>query len=239
MSSGGFSDIDDRNSIGVSMIEETVFNTKSGTELPAILNLPTDADTLFVLGHGSGSTIHVPLMAALSEALGSLRIATLRFEYPYSCHPDFVPFTDFPVDDDEVLIETVRAALTFGLLRCPQLKVFIGGHSISGLVSTYADADADARLPVSGIISLAYPRKGDPTRSNHLRNTVAPILFVQGTADALGSQNEIEEMTRPLGDRASLHWVAGAKHGFSVDGRELREVATEIAEAVRQFVERV
>jgi predicted alpha/beta-hydrolase family hydrolase len=224
-----------RNIIGVSMIEETLFHTQSGSELPAILNLPTDADTLFVLGHGSGSTIHVPLMAALSEVLGSLRIATLRFEYPYSCHPDFVPFTDMPVDDDEVLIETVRAALTFGMRNCPELKTFVGGHSISGLVTTYADADVP--LPAAGIISLGYPRKGDPIRSQHLPNTAAPILIVQGTNDALGSRNEIEEMTRPLGDRASLRWIVGATHGFSVDGRELSQVALDIAGTVRQFVD--
>lgn len=217
------------------MIEEKLFHTPSGSELPAILNIPTDADTLFVLGHGSGSTIHVPLMTALSEALGAFRIASLRFEYPYSCQPDFVPFTDMPVDDDKVLIETVREALEFGLRNCPKLKTFVGGHSISGLVTTYADAEIP--LPAAGIISIGYPRKGDPFRSQHLQNTVAPILFVQGTKDALGSRIEIEEMTRPLGDRASLRWIEGGTHGFSVDGRDLSQVASEVAGTVRQFVD--
>ena len=219
------------------MTEETLFHTQSGSELPAILNLPTDADTLFVFGHGSGSTIHIPLMAALSEALGSFRIATLRFEYPYSGHSDFVPFTDMPIDNDKVLIETVRAALAFGLSNCPKLETFVGGHSMSALVTTYADADVP--IPAAGIISLGYPRKGDPIRSQHLPNTVAPILFVQGTNYSLGSRIEIEEMMRPLGGRASLRWIDGATHGFSVDGRELSQVTLEAAGAVRQFVDSV
>jgi len=219
------------------MTEETSFRTHSGGELPALLNLPPHADVLFVLGHGSGSTIHVPLMAALSEALSSFRVASLRFEYPYSCHPNFVPFSDMAVDDDEVLIATVRAALEFGLRNCPKLKTFVGGHSISGLVTTFADAETP--LPADGIISLGYPRKGDPTQSQHLQDTVAPILFVQGTNDALGNCAEIEEMTRPLGDRAVLRWIEGATHGFSVEGRDLSHVASEVAGAVREFADTI
>jgi predicted alpha/beta-hydrolase family hydrolase len=219
------------------MTELTLFSTPSGNELPAILNLPSDADTLFVLGHGSGSTIHVPFMTAMSEALGWFRIASLKFEFPYSSDPNFIPFSDMPVDDDEVLIETVRAALEFGLQNCPELKTLVGGHSISGLVATYADADVS--LQAAGLISLGFPRKGDAARSRHLLNTSAPLLFVQGTNDALGSRSEIEEMTRPLGDRASLKWIEGATHVFSVAGREQSQVAIEIAKAVRQFADQI
>ena len=219
------------------MAEETSFRTGSGSKLPALLNLPVHADVLFVLGHGSGSTIHVPLMAALSDALAAFQVATLRFEYPYACHPDFVPFSDMPVDEDDVLLETVRAALRFGRRKCPGLKTFVGGHSISGLVATYADADTP--LATDGIISLGFPRKNDPTRSRHLLNTVAPILFVQGTNDALGTRAEIEEMMRPLAGRATLRWIEGATHGFSVVGRDSSEIALEIAEAVRKFADTI
>lgn len=217
------------------MTEEISFQTQSGDELPALLTHPAEADTLFVLGHGSGSTIHVPLMGLLSDALSSLRIASLRFEYPYSSKPDFVPFSDMPVDEDPILIETVRAALKIGLQCCPRLKMVIGGHSMSGLMATYADAANT--LQVDGIISLAYPRKGDPSKSRHLSDTVAPLLFIQGTDDALGTRAEIEEMTHQLGDRAVLHWIEGATHGFSVEGRKLSQVASEIAKTVRKFVD--
>jgi uncharacterized protein len=219
------------------MTEITLFSTPSGNKLPAILDRPKDADTLFVLGHGSGSTIHVPFMTAVSEALSSFRIASLRFEYPYSADSSFVPFSDMPVDDDDVLIETVRAALGLGLQTCPELKVLVGGHSISALVTTYADANVPLRA--NGLISLAFPRKSDPARSRHLLNTSAPLLFVQGTNDALGSQREIEAMTRPLGERATLKWIEGATHVFDVEGRELSEIAMEIAGAVRQFADHI
>ena len=219
------------------MTELTLFNTPSGIELPAILNRPPDADTLFVFGHGSGSTINIPLLAALSEALGHLRIASLRFEYPYSSNPDFIPFSDMPVDDDETLIATMRAALEFGLQNYPELKALVGGHSMSAFIATYADADVP--LPAAGLISLGYPRKGDPVQSQHLQNTSTPMLFVQGTHDTLGTRSEIEEMTRPLGDQATLKWIENATHAFSVEGRELSQVAIEIAQAVRQFADQI
>ena len=219
------------------MIEHLLFNTPSGSNLPAILRRPADADTLFVLGHGSGSTIHVPLMAALSDALAYRRIASLRFEYRYSSDPNFVPYSDMPVDSEKVLIETVRAALKYGMKNFPELKALVGGHSISGMVATFADADIPTQA--AGLISIGFPRKGDPARSQHLPNTSAPILFVQGTNDTLGSPREIEEMTRPLGDRATMKWIDGASHGFGVEGRDLSEVASEIAEAVRLFADHI
>lgn len=176
-------------------------------------------------------------MIAMSEALSRLRIATLRFEYPYSSDPNFIPFTDMQVDGDEVLIETVKAAFEFGQKSCPELKVLIGGHSISGLVATYADAEVP--LQAAGIVCLGFPRKGDPARSQHLVNTSVPLLFVQGTKDTFGRQSEIEQMVRPLGDRASLKWIEGATHVFSIEGQSLNQVAGEIAKAVRIFADHI
>ena len=219
------------------MIEDVIFTTPSGFELPAILNRPSASDTLFVLGHASGSTIHIPLMAALSEALSSVRIATLRFEYPYSSDPDFVPFSDIPVDDDEVLIETVKAALEFGIQKCPDLKPFVGGHSNSALMATYADAEA--ALSAAGVICMGFPLKGDPSRSRHLTRTKAPILLIQGTKDALGRPQEIKEMVSGLGARVELIWIKDATHGFGVEGRELSQVVAEMASAVREFATQI
>lgn len=108
-------------------------------------------------------------------------------------------------------------------------------HRLRLPLATRRSRHALLTIPAAGIISLGFPRKGDPVRSQHVPNTVAPILFVQGTNDALGSRVEIEEMTRPLGDRASLQRIDGATHGFSVEGRELGHVASEVAVAVRQF----
>ena len=70
-------------------------------------------------------------------------------------------------------------------------------------------------------------------------NEIGGNMLSQALASKSVSRNEIEEMTGPLGDRATLRWIVGATHGFSVDGRELSEVASEVAAAIRHFVDSV
>jgi predicted alpha/beta-hydrolase family hydrolase len=90
---------------------ELKFKVPLSGQVSGILTCPDNADAIYVLGHGSGSNMRVPFMEGLAESLARLGIATLRFEYPYSDKPDFVPYTDMPMDSEDVLIGTVRAAL--------------------------------------------------------------------------------------------------------------------------------
>ncbi|MCV6595763.1 MAG: hypothetical protein OIF40_01590 [Mangrovicoccus sp.] len=216
------------------MTEFTFFHTSFGMELPAIWDHPEDADTLLVLGHGSASTMTTPLMVALSAALARCRIATLRFEYPYSADPSFKPFTDAPVDDADTLKDTLRSALNYAVQAHPDLTALIGGHSLSGLMTTYADAQEP--LWAKGIICLGFPHRGDPARTAHLDRCSQPILFVQGSQDSLAPKAEITEICRSLPeDRAFAAWIEDASHGFAAEGRSLDEVSREIAQHIRNF----
>jgi len=217
------------------MSEFTFFHTSFGTELPAIWDHPEDADVLFVIGHGSASTMTTPLMVALSEALMRCRIATLRFEYPYSCDPGFKPFTDAPTDDRETLIATFRSALNYAIQAAPDLKPLAGGHSLSGLIATYADVAEP--LWARGLVCLGFPSRGDPERTGHLKNCSQPVLFVQGTHDGLGTKAEITEICSALPDRAFAAWIENATHGFAVEGRDLKDVTREIAQSIRNFAD--
>ncbi|MEH6404410.1 MAG: alpha/beta family hydrolase [Sneathiella sp.] len=214
--------------------KELSFNIPSGDTVSAILRQPVKSVGLFVLGHGSGSTMRVPLMAELSEALFELNVATLRFQYPYSGQSEFVPFTDMPMDSDEVLIETIRAALDLANIESGENPTYIGGHSVSGLMTTRADSDQP--LPADGIICLSYPRKGDPSRSKHLALTSLPILIIQGTEDTLGTPAEISEMVEMLGEKASLKWIEGAGHVFQVKDRDIRTVTSNIARHIHDHI---
>lgn len=188
---------------------------------------------MFVLGHGSGSNMRVPLMEELSQALFGLGVATLRFEYPYSDKPDFLPFTDMPMDSEEVLIDTVRAALDLANIEGTR-PVFVGGHSVSGLMATVADAENN--LPADGIVCLAYPRKGDPSRSAHLERSNLPILIIQGSKDTLGTVSEISEMVEIHNDKTTVRWVEGAAHGFQVEDRDIRSVTSDIAKYIHDHI---
>ena len=115
----------------MSLVKELNFEVPSIGSVSAILNQPDEALGLYVLGHGDGSNIHVPFMVELSKALEDHRVATLRFEYPYSDKQDFVPFSDMPTDPDDILIATVRSALYCASRLAPEIPLFVGGHSLS------------------------------------------------------------------------------------------------------------
>ena len=183
------------------------FEVPLSGQVSALLTRPDNADAIFVLGHGSGSNMRVPFMESLAEHLARLGVATLRFEYPYSDKPDFVPYTDMPTDSDDVLIRTVRAALACASKEASGLRVYVGGHSISAQMTSVADAQET--LPAEAVISLAFPRKGDASRTAHLKDTTLPVLFIQGTRDSLGAVAEINDMAATLGHKATVKWLEG------------------------------
>ena len=204
----------------------------------AILDRPAGAHALFVLGHGSGSTMRVPFMAGLSDALTSAGVATFRFAYPYSDRRDFVPYSDMPTDADEVLVATIRAAVEAAAAAVPDLPLFAGGHSMSGRLTSVADSETP--IPhVRGVIMLGFPLKGAMQNAAHLSAGTTRLLFVQGTSDALGDAGQIQIVADSLGDRATLRTVSSASHGFSVPGRQDADVYVEIAGHVSGWMTRV
>lgn len=97
-------------------------------------------------------------------------------------------------------------------------------------------ADTNLALPAKAVVSLAFPSKGDASRWQHLSHMTLPVLFVQGTMDALGKPAEINALARHLGEYATLKWIDGASHGFHVDGRQDHSVYDEIAGHVRDYI---
>ena len=109
-------------------------------EVSAILAVPSDARVLLVLGHGAGTDMRHRFMQELSDALNDAKIATFRFNYPYSEKGG-------GMDGEKVRLATVRAAIETAMRGADGLAMFAGGHSMSGrMVST-----ACAREPISGL----------------------------------------------------------------------------------------
>lgn len=216
---------------------DLTFSIPSGAELSAILQRPDDCRGLFVMGHGSGSNMHVPLMNGLADALSERGIATLRFQYPYSENPNFVPFTNMPVDNDQTLIETIHSALDIANEKAMGVPVFVGGHSISGFTTTLAAVQK--YLNAHAIIALAYPRKSDPSRSAHLSKIKLPVLIVQGTKDTLGTKSEILEMARPLQAHVELKWLEGASHVLTIADRDQSVILRTAADHISDFIDNI
>jgi predicted alpha/beta-hydrolase family hydrolase len=196
---------------------------------------PEGARSFLVLAHGQVMDIHHPFMEALSAALARRGVATLRFNFPYAEEKRQ------RVDAIPVLTDAVEAAAREGERRRGGLPLLVGGKSLGAMVC--AAAARTGRLPgAQGIVTLGYPlhAPGRPSGVNAgaLDGVKQPILFVQGTNDALADLTLIRGLVEKIGPAAKLHMVQGADHAFAMpegSERSPQDVYEEIAGAVADF----
>jgi len=106
----------------------------------------------------------------------------------------------------------------------------------AGASGVGAHASGRLGLDVRGLVFFGFPLHppGRPgvERAAHLPDVPVPMLFLQGTRDALADPDLIHHVTSPL-PQATLHSVDGADHGFAVlkrSGRTGEEVMAELAD---------
>jgi predicted alpha/beta-hydrolase family hydrolase len=120
---------------------------------------------------------------------------------------------------------TVRAAVAAAGRLAPDLPLIAGGKSFGGRMTSQAQAAAP--LPaVRGLAFLGFPlhpagRPGD-ARAAHLAEVQLPMLFLQGTRDALADLSRLQGVIGRLGPRATLCRFEGADHSFHVPARSGR-----------------
>jgi uncharacterized protein len=140
-------------------------------------------------------------------------------------------------DPPAVAHAAVRAAVKEAARCCPKLPLIAGGKSFGGRMTS--QAQAKAALPgVRGLAFLGFPLHpaGKPSvdRAKHLGDIRIPMLFLQGTRDALAELSLLEPVVKSLGQSATLHLVKEADHSFHVlarSGRNDREVMAEVLDA--------
>src|SRR5262249_44156373 len=116
-------------------------------------------------------------------------------------------------------------------------RVFLGGQSYGGRqASMLAAGDPSV---ADALILLSYPphppRKPAPLRTAHLPGLQTPPLFIQGTKDAFGTLQEIEQARALVPATTRLCPVANGGHGL-VTKKNVREVAADIAVAFLDFL---
>src|SRR5271166_1531196 len=201
-----------------------------------LLHVPDPPNACLVLAHGAGAGMMHPFMAATAAELGDRGIATLRYQFPYMEQGSRRP------DSPKVAHATARAAVDEANRRFPDLPLFAGGKSFGGRMTSQAQA-ASPLAGVRGLAFLGFPLHpaGRPSadRAQHLFEVRIPMLFLQGTRDALAEPELIARVVKQLGDRAVLRMFADADHSFHVparSGRTDKQVRGEILDALADWM---
>jgi len=135
----------------------------------------------------------------------------------------------------------VRDAFAEAQRRAGALPLFAGGKSLGGRMTSQVAAKG-ALATARGIVFLGFPLhpagKPGTERAAHLREVAQPMLFAQGTRDALAELALLRPVVAALGSRARLHLEDDADHAFHVrkkSGRDDGAVIASLADAVRKF----
>ena len=208
-----------------------------GGDAPAqIWDAPAKPKACLVLAHGAGAGITHKSMEAVAQGLVARGIAVLRYNFPY------MERGSKRVDPPAIAHKAVRAAVAAAHARSATLPLFAGGRSFGARMTSQAQAAAPLE-GVRGLVFFAFPLHpaGAPSdaRAAHLEDVHLPMLFLQGTRDALASTPALVAHGRVTGPRATLVLAQDADHSFHVPaktGRKDSEVLAQILDAAASWM---
>ena len=191
--------------------------SKSIGDVSGLFYLPDDVKYVLVFAHGAGAGIKNKFMESVSLSLAEQGIATLRFNFPYMETGKKMP------DTKPVCIASIKAAVEKQVsllsISCRYLRA---GKSFGGRMTS--TASSEGALPeIKGIIFFGFPLHppGKPSsdRAEHLYKVDVPMLFMQGTRNALASPDLLKPVLKKLGKKAELFSIEGADHSFHLPAK--------------------
>jgi predicted alpha/beta-hydrolase family hydrolase len=207
-------------------------------KVSGLIVAPKDARACYVMAHGAGAGMAHPFMASVASGFAERGIATLRYQFPYMEAGGKRP------DAPAVAHAAVRAAVEAARRRFPKLPLFAGGKSFGGRMTSQAQAKAPLEN-VNGLIFFGFPlhAAGKPSqeRAAHLSEVTIPMLFLQGTRDALAELGQLQPVCQAL-SRATLKLFDDADHSFQVPartGRKDTEVMAQMLDTAAEWIDSV
>lgn len=190
----------------------------------------------FLLAHGAGAPSSSPWMRRFAELLASCG-SVRTFDYPYLRGGS----RRKTPDKLEALVAAHLAELETLRAECgADDKVVLAGKSMGGRVGCHVALETR----VDGLVCFGYPLRG---QNGKLRDQVllalsTPVLFVQGTRDALCSLDELAAVRQRMSVRSELFVVDGGDHSLELtktaqkaQGVTQGSVELGVLERVRQF----
>jgi len=166
-----------------------------------------------VLAHGAGAGQKSAWMVKAAKAIAEQGISCATFDFPYITAGRKVP------DKAPVLETHWREVVDAARRKFKDLPLVIGGKSMGGRIASHiASQGVDG---IRGLIFFGYPLHppGQPgkRRDTHLSQIREPMLFIQGSRDTFGNEEELKTLVPTL-QRAELHVIPGGDHSFKVPG---------------------
>ena len=197
--------------------QELTVKVNEGESVSARLYPPAKAQrrhVTIILGHGAGADQLSGFMRMAATGLADRGFDVMTFNFLYKEQRRRVP-------DPKARLETCYRAAIDATLQNKKLrgnKLIIGGKSMGGRIASQVAAEDSQGI--DGLVFLGYPLhppgRPDKLRDEHLPKIKAPMLFVQGSRDAFGSEDEMRAIIKQHRLRATLHAIEGGDHSFKV-----------------------
>lgn len=175
-------------------------------------------EATFLFAHGAGAPQTHPFIVDMATRLSARGIDVVTFNFLYSERQRRMP------DRNDVLEVCWHAAIASVRARSglPTERLYCGGKSMGGRIASQVAAAGEG-LALSGLVFFGYPLhapgKSRARRDAHLGQVPFPMLFVQGSKDALGNEKDMRALVAKL-PNARLHLVPGADHSLALPKRE-------------------
>lgn len=170
-------------------------------------------------------------MVLVRDGLAAEGHTVLTFNYPYTERGAKRP------DSINRLLECHRAAAAF--LRLQVDHIFLAGRSMGGRMATYLVAEGE---PATGVVLYAYPLHpaGNPEklRVDHLAQIRVPMLFFQGSKDALARPELFDRYIRPL-PGVEVVILEGAGHSPRGGGWTVETTAERLVSRTGEWISRI
>lgn len=193
------------------------------------------ARPFFVFAHGAGAPSASGWMRAWRDRLATLG-DVVAFDYPYMRAGRKTP------DKLPALIAAHRAILAEARAKAGERPLFLIGKSMGGRVGCHVALEEN----VAGVICLGYPLQSGATgamRDEVLIALRTPILFVQGSRDALCPLDKLAAVRARMTAPSTLLVVEGGDHSLAVSAAQRKASGTtqadadaRVLEAIRAFV---
>jgi uncharacterized protein len=171
---------------------------------------PARAPLTLVLAHGAGAPMDSPFMNAVASGVAREGFRVLRFEFPYM-HARRGGKRK-PPDREPVLRQAWLEAIGEAAGKKGPSSVAVGGKSMGGRIASMVADEAG----VAGLVCLGYPfhppGQPDKLRVAHLERLKTPALFLQGTRDAFGTEDEVSQYS--LSKKIRVLFLPDGDHSF-------------------------